>query len=84
MRINTKALIDVFTGWRNIRARDIANDLGNRTADKYSISLVEQALGKIEGLKGVFELAAHAFSAARGSGATGRSFKPFLLSRAPR
>lgn len=84
LKINKKALIDVFSGWMNRRARDIANDMGNRTADAYSISLVQQTLGKMQGLKGFFELAASGFTMSRTSGSSGRAFKPFLLHPEPR
>lgn len=85
MKMRKKSLIDVFTGWMNRRARDIADSMGNRSADAYSISLVQQTLGKLEGLKGFFELAAQGCTMSRTSGgSTGRGFKPFLLHREPR
>lgn len=83
MKMRKMALIDVFTGWQNRRARDIADSMGNRSADAYSISLVQQTLGKLQGLKGVFELAANAYRAFKIGGTTGRPYKPTFAFPAP-
>ncbi len=88
MKMRKRALIDVFTGWMNTRARDIADSMGNRSADAYSISLVQQTLARFDGLKGLkgfFELAVGGFAMSHASsGTTGRPFKPFQLHREPR
>lgn len=87
MKMKVKSLIDVFTGWQNTRARNIADGLGNLGAWAHPIALVQQALAKFDGLKGLkghFELAAFGQSQSRRSGGTtGRAFKPFLLHPEP-
>lgn len=86
LKMARRALIDVFGGWMNLRARDIADSMGNRSADRNSIGLVQQALGKIQGLKGPFELAAQAWRQVPTPANFSRPFRPFpsLLANLPR
>lgn len=88
-KMSRKALVDAFTGFGNKRARDVADSMGNRTADAYSISLVQQTLSHQEhtkptGIRGFFELAAHAWKPNKsGNGTTGRPYKPTFAFAAP-
>lgn len=95
MRLNTRNLIDVFSGWMNKTAREIVNTLGNRSPEKHLIALVQTALTerfseKWKGLKGVFELAAVSRNISQGTGSVGRLMRllasayPWLRGPEPR
>lgn len=89
MRFSRKALIEVFTGFNNKRARDIADSMGNRSADAHSIAQVYETLrhqdgAKAPGVRGFFELAANAWKSMKpSSGSTGRPYRPTFAFAAP-
>ena len=83
MKLQVQNLADAF-GWMNLRARDFADTLGNRIASRFNVGLVMQAAGKINSMRGAFEIAANAWRMVATPESTGRAFKPFLLSREPR
>lgn len=84
-----KALIEAFTGFNNRDARDVADSMGNRSADAHSIAQVYETLRnqhheKAAGIRGFFELAAQAWKSVRvGGGSTGRPYKPTFGFMAP-
>jgi hypothetical protein len=77
-KVSVQNLAHVF-GWMNVKARDIADSLGNRIASAMNIALVLQAAGKTSSLQGAFEMATQAMRMMRPQGSSGRPFRPFPM-----
>ncbi|OFW87446.1 MAG: hypothetical protein A3J37_02385 [Alphaproteobacteria bacterium RIFCSPHIGHO2_12_FULL_45_9] len=83
MKLKAQNLADAF-GWMNVRARDFADSFGNRVASAFNVSLVLQAAGKINSVRGAFEIAAHAWKSVKPiGGTTGRPYRPTFAFSAP-
>ena len=90
MKFSRKALIEAFTGFGNKAARNEADSLGgNLSATPENIAKVNKTLEnqngqKAVGIKGFFELAAHAWKSMRATcGTSGRPYKPTFAFAAP-
>ncbi len=73
-KLEVKALSSVFD-WLNVRARDIADSFGNRSATRENIAKVMQAAGNVDSKRGYLEMA---FNAVRmvGAGSSGCKWSP--------
>jgi hypothetical protein len=83
MKMSRKNLADVF-GWMNVKARDFADSLGNLSGTLKNIQLVESCTKNIIGMRGAFELAAHAWKSVKlNTSTTGRPYRPTFAFPAP-